>query len=96
MSYINGKMIKELREKRGLTQKELANLIMVSDKTISKWETSKGLPDIGILEDLANALGVSVAELMMGQYMHIVIAMVCVKREYRNSALRIRKTMVSL
>lgn len=61
-------MIKELREKRGLTQKELANLIMVSDKTISKWETSKGLPDIGILEDLAHALGVSVAELMMGEY----------------------------
>lgn len=39
MSYVTGKVIKELREKRHLTQKELAETILVSDKTISKWET---------------------------------------------------------
>ena len=39
MSYVTGKTIKELREKRALTQKELADKIGVSDKTISKWET---------------------------------------------------------
>lgn len=66
MSYITGKTIKELREKRGLTQRELAERILVSDKAVSKWETGKGLPDIGIIEDLAKALGTSVAELLTG------------------------------
>ena len=53
MSYVTGKTIKELREKRSFTQKELAEKINVSDKTISKWETGKGLPDIGIIEELS-------------------------------------------
>ena len=66
MSYITGKIIRELREKKKLTQKELADLLHLSDKTISKWETGKGLPDIAILEDLSRALGVSVAELLTG------------------------------
>ena len=66
MSYVTGKTIKELREKRKLTQKELAEQISVSDKTISKWETRKGLPDIVIIEDLAKSLGVSIAELLTG------------------------------
>lgn len=39
MSYVTGKIIKELREKRRITQKELAEIINVSDKTVSKWET---------------------------------------------------------
>ena len=66
MSYVTGKAIKELREKRQITQKELADQIGVSDKTISKWETNRGLPDIGIMEELARALGVSIAELLTG------------------------------
>ena len=66
MSYVTGKAIKELREKRQITQKELAEQIGVSDKTISKWETNRGLPDIGIMEELARALGVSIAELLTG------------------------------
>ena len=68
MSYITGKTIKQLRECKDMTQKELARKISVSDKTISKWETSKGLPDIGIIEDLAKELGVSIAELLTGDY----------------------------
>ena len=67
MSYITGKVIKELREKQQLTQKELAEKIMVSDKTISKWETQKGLPDIAVMEDLAKVLGVSISELFTGE-----------------------------
>ena len=67
-NYITGKIIKELREKEQLTQMELANLINVSDKTISKWETGKGLPDITLIEDLSKALKVSVIELMNGEY----------------------------
>ena len=66
MSYVTGKTIKELREKRKLTQKELSEKISVSDKTVSKWETGKGLPDIAVIEELAKALGVSIAELLTG------------------------------
>lgn len=43
MSYVTGKIIKTLREKRKLTQKELAEKISVSDKTVSKWETGGSL-----------------------------------------------------
>lgn len=66
MGYVTGNTIKNLRKKRGFTQKELADKIKVSDKTISKWETAKGLPDIGIVEDLSKALGVSLTELLTG------------------------------
>ena len=45
-NYITGKIIKELREKQNMTQSELAEMLSISDKTISKWETGKGLPDI--------------------------------------------------
>ena len=66
MGYVTGKTIKGLRERRRATQKELAERIGVSDKAVSKWETGKGLPDIGIIEELAGALGVSIAELLTG------------------------------
>lgn len=64
--YVTGAVIKELREKRHLTQAELALKLNVSDKTISKWETAKGYPDISLLEPLAEAFGVSVTELISG------------------------------
>ena len=66
MGYVTGKIIKELRERRKITQRELSETIGVSDKTVSKWETEKGFPDIGIIEELAKALGVSIAELLTG------------------------------
>lgn len=50
MSYITGSTIRILREKQGLTQKELAKIISVSDKTISKWET-KGFQTLGLLKN---------------------------------------------
>lgn len=62
--YITGPAIKALRERRGLTQAQLAEQLCVSDKTVSKWETSRGLPDITLLEPLATALHVSVPELL--------------------------------
>jgi len=68
MDYISGKMIRELREMQGLTQKQLGEQIGVCEKAVSKWETGKGLPDISLLEPLAMQLKVSVAELMNGQY----------------------------
>ena len=64
--YVTGIVIKELREKKHLTQAELAERLCVSDKTISKWETAKGYPDISLLEPLAKCLEVSIAELISG------------------------------
>ena len=64
--YVTGTTIKELREQKRLTQAELADLLTVSDKAISKWETGKGYPDITLLEPLAQALSVSIAELISG------------------------------
>ena len=61
-------MLKELRERKKLTQKELAEKLLISDKTISKWETGKGLPDITLVTPLAEALSISVAELFAGEY----------------------------
>lgn len=66
--YITGNVIRSLRERKGYTQKELASKLLVSDKAVSKWETGKGLPDISMIEGLASALGVSVVELMSGEY----------------------------
>ena len=66
-SYVTGTAIKQLREKQNMTQGELAEKIGVSSKTVSKWETAKGLPDITLLQPLAQALGISVIELMDGQ-----------------------------
>ena len=60
-------MIKKLREQLGITQLELAGQLCVSDKTISKWETGRGYPDITLVEPLAAALGTSVMELMSGE-----------------------------
>jgi DNA-binding XRE family transcriptional regulator/desulfoferrodoxin (superoxide reductase-like protein) len=64
--YVTGAVIKELREKKHLTQAELAERLCVSDKTISKWETAKGYPDISLLEPLAKSLDVSITELISG------------------------------
>ena len=66
-TYVTGTTIKNLREERHLTQAELGEKIGVSSKTISKWETARGLPDISLLQPLAQALGISVIELMNGE-----------------------------
>ena len=66
-TYVTGPAIRDLREKQNITQAELAERIGVSSKTISKWETAKGLPDISLLQPLAQALGISVIELMNGE-----------------------------
>ena len=64
--YVTGTVIKRLREAKKITQAELAEKIDVSPKTVSKWETARGLPDISLLDPLAAALDVSVMELMSG------------------------------
>ena len=67
-TYVTGTTTKQLREKRNMTQAELAERIGVSSKTIFKWETAKGLPDISLLQPLSQALGISVIELMNGEH----------------------------
>ena len=64
--YVTGAIIRELREKKQLTQAELAEILKVSDKTVSKWETGRGYPDITLLEPIAEAFGISVMELLSG------------------------------
>ncbi len=61
-----GHMIKELREKKGMTQLELASLLNLSDRTISKWETGRGYPDITFIERIAALFSLSLAELLSG------------------------------
>ena len=64
--YVTGAVIRELREKKNLTQAELAEKLNISDKTVSKWETAKGYPDISLLEPIPRVFGVSITELISG------------------------------
>ena len=66
-TYVTGNTIRKLRESKHLTQSELGERIGVSDKAVSKWETGKGLPDLTLIQPLAQALDVSVIELMNGE-----------------------------
>ena len=68
--YVTGAVIKGLREKNTMTQLQLAEKLGVSDKTVSKWETAKGYPDITLLEPIAEAFRISVAELISGNTIH--------------------------
>ncbi|WP_368284793.1 helix-turn-helix domain-containing protein, partial [Enorma massiliensis] len=65
-TYITADTIRTLREQQGLTQRALAEAVGVTDKAVSNWESGRGLPDISLIESLAAALGVSVAELLTG------------------------------
>lgn len=65
--YITGATIKSIRESKGMTQTELADMLGVTGKAVSKWETAKGFPDISLLQPLATALDTSVIELMNGE-----------------------------
>jgi len=62
-----GEFISKLRKEKGLTQAELAQKLNVTNKAVSKWETGKGMPDIYLIEPLAEALGVSITEFIKGE-----------------------------
>lgn len=59
-----GQKISTLRKEKGLTQKELAQKLCVTDKAVSKWETGVHFPDIAVIEVLANELGITVSDLL--------------------------------
>ncbi|MBO4604025.1 MAG: helix-turn-helix transcriptional regulator, partial [Clostridiales bacterium] len=65
--YVTGAVIKKLREKKNMTQEDLAAKLFVSSKAVSKWETGQGFPDISLIEPLAQALDISVIELLSGE-----------------------------
>ncbi|MDD3173421.1 MAG: helix-turn-helix domain-containing protein [Herbinix sp.] len=62
-----GSLILKNRKEKKMTQKELADKLNVSDKTISKWERGQGCPDIASINDLAEVLGVNVTEILSGE-----------------------------
>lgn len=62
-----GRFIQSIRKELGLTQRQLAEKLMISDKTVSKWECGSGLPEISLLMPLCRELGINVNELLSGQ-----------------------------
>lgn len=66
-SIKTGKLISALRTSKGMTQKQLADKINISDKAVSKWERGDGCPDVSILPVLAQALGVEVDNILSGE-----------------------------
>ena len=62
-----GKLIYQLRKEKKLTQKQLADIINVSDKAISKWERGAGCPDITLLTQLSKALNISIDRILDGE-----------------------------
>ena len=62
-----GRFIAEVRKERGLTQRELADALCISDKTVSKWETGRGLPEVSLMLPLCGVLGINVNDLLTGE-----------------------------
>ena len=62
-----GKFISDARKAKGYTQKQLSELLGISDKTISKWECGNGFPEASLLLPLCNELEITVNELLTGE-----------------------------
>ena len=62
-----GRFIAQMRKKKGLTQRELAEKLLISDKTVSKWECGNGMPEISLMLPLCETLGITVNELLTGE-----------------------------
>lgn len=62
-----GKFIAETRKGKNITQKQLADKLSISDKTVSKWECGKGLPDVSIMLELCEELNITVNDLLTGE-----------------------------
>lgn len=62
-----GKFISSCRKEKGLTQRQLAEKLNITDRAVSKWETGKSVPDASIMLDLCEILGITVNELLSGE-----------------------------
>lgn len=63
-----GQFIAEIRREKGLTQGQVAEKLLVSDKAVSKWECGNGLPNVSLMMPLCDILGISLNELLSGEY----------------------------
>ena len=61
-----GKLILDLRKEKKMTQKQLADAMNISDKTISKWERGLGCPDVSLLNELSQVLNVNIEKILLG------------------------------
>ena len=86
-----GNFIAEKRKEKGLTQKELAEKIGVTDKAVSKWERGLGCPDVSILEVLASTLDVSILEILKGRTIENEIIKVTEANDYVKESLNYSK-----
>lgn len=66
---LTGKFISTVRKKQGLTQRQLAEALNISDKTVSKWETGNGFPEISLMLPPCQKLNITVNELLTGEYL---------------------------
>ncbi len=82
-----GRFIAECRKKKGLTQMQLAEMLNITDRAVSKWETGRTMPDSSIMIELCDILEISVNELLCGE----VIAMDNYKEELENNLLEMVK-----
>ena len=74
-----GALIAARRKELNLTQKVLAEKLHISDRTVSKWERGAGFPDISLLEPLADALGISILDLVQGEQREEAVTEVTVR-----------------
>jgi transcriptional regulator with XRE-family HTH domain len=86
-----GRFISEKRKEKGLTQKELALKIGVTDKAVSKWERGMGCPDVSILEILADCLGVSILEILKGRIIENEIIPITEANDYVKETVKYSK-----
>lgn len=93
-SIKTGNLIAERRKEKNMTQRDLAGTLHISDRTVSKWERGAGFPDVSLLEPLADALGLTVTELLHGERNEILGAdnevryALKVVRQYRREMLK--------
>ena len=62
-----GQFIRAIRKEKSLTQREVAERLNISEKTVSKWETGNGLPEVSLMLPLCELLGISINELLSGE-----------------------------
>ena len=62
-----GNFLKKLRKEKGITQEQLAEILNVSGRTVSRWETGNNMPDISILVDIADYYDISIPEIISGE-----------------------------
>jgi len=70
-NYKTGALIADLRRQKNWTQNDLARILGVTDKAVSRWETGRGFPDVSLLKPLSEKLGVTVNELILGEMVNI-------------------------